>query len=284
MLKNELIKKEILNLWCAIQKKRPLVHCITNIVTVNDCANIVLAAGGSPTMAHHPLEAAEIGASCDSLVCNMGAMESFEAMQIAGKAAGEASHPIILDPVGASGASYRREQTLSLIAQIKPSLIRGNLSEIRALATDTRIQIGVDASAKDETTDGVSRADIALVKEYAKRTNAIVIASGATDIVSDGTQTATISNGSPYMAKITGAGCMETSLLGVFIGTERSFFSAVAACLVMGICGELAEQKTVEAGGGTMTFRMHLIDEVSLFSENSLAGKNLTDTVKISGV
>jgi hydroxyethylthiazole kinase len=273
-------EKEIWNLWCGIQDKRPLVHCITNIVTVNDCANIVLAAGASPTMAHHPLEVAEISAGCDCLVCNMGAMENYEAMQIAGKAANSASHPIVIDPVGASGASYRREQTQKLIVQLKPSIIRGNLSEIRALASDRRTQIGVDAAREDLTMSGDFATSITIVKEYAQRTQSIVIASGAVDIISDGTQTCTVSNGSTYMAKITGSGCMESALLGAFLGAGDSFASAVAACTVMGICGELAERKTKEQGGGTMTFRMHLIDAVSTFSERALAGNCKIDGVE----
>lgn len=268
----KITEQEIWDLWCGIQEKRPLVHCITNIVTVNDCANIVLAAGGSPTMAHHPLEVAEVAAGCDSLVCNMGAMESLEAMRVAGKAAKAASHPIILDPVGASGASYRREQTLELIRQLKPAVIRGNLPEIRALALKRKTQIGVDAMGTDLADADTLAIAAASVKEYAQSAHAIVIASGAIDIISDGEQTCTVSNGSPWMARITGAGCMESALLGAFFGTEESFSSAVAACVVMGRCGELARQKTCELCGGTMTFRMHLIDAVSTLSQQELTG------------
>jgi hydroxyethylthiazole kinase len=260
-------EKEIWNLWCTMQEKKPLVHCITNIVTVNDCANIVLAAGGSPTMAHHPLEVAEIAEGCDSLVCNMGAMESYEAMLVAGKAAKKAGHPIVLDPVGASGASYRREKTIELIEQIKPEVIRGNYSEIRALAMDQRTQIGVDAAEETAFSEYENKT---IVQEYAKKTNAIVIASGSTDIISDGINTCMVSSGSRFMSRITGAGCMETALLGTFMGAQSSFNSAAAACLVMGICGELAEEKTHENSGGTMTFRMYLIDAVSTLTEEDL--------------
>jgi hydroxyethylthiazole kinase len=262
--------KEIWDLWRKIQAKKPLVHCITNIVTVNDCANIVLAAGGSPTMAHHPLEVAEIAEGCDSLVLNMGATESYEAMLVAGKAANRAGRPIILDPVGASGAGYRREKTKELIEALKPAVIRGNFSEIRALATDSRTQIGVDAALFDTGDEDLKDKRAELVADYAKKTNAIVIASGKTDIISDGEKTGFVTNGSELMSKITGSGCMETALLGAFFGTEASYFSALCACLVMGLCGEIAEEKTKENNGGTMTFRMHLIDSVSTLSEKSV--------------
>ena len=129
----ELEAGKIVELHHEIKNKRPVIHCITNAVTVNDCANILLAAGASPTMAHHPLEVEEITEGAAALVCNLGAIADFEAMEKAGKKADEMGHAIVLDPVGISGSTYRRMQCQTLIKEIHPTCIRGNYSEIRAL-------------------------------------------------------------------------------------------------------------------------------------------------------
>lgn len=258
------------DLWYSIQKDRPLVHCITNIVTVNDCANILLAAGASPTMAHHPLEVAEVTAGCKSLVCNMGATESIEAMMTAGLCSKEMAHPIILDPVGVAGSVYRRERALEFIAKINPSCIRGNYSEIKALALNENTAGGVDVSEMELLGTSEKESMARLVRILAKEHETIVIASGEIDFVSDGANVYEIHNGSRTMSKITGCGCMLSALLGAFLAVECSVESAVVACVVMGICGEEAEKQTKERNGGTMTFRNYLIDEVSLFERKNI--------------
>ena len=129
----ELEAGKIAELHHEIKKTRPVIHCITNAVTVNDCANILLAAGASPTMAHHPLEVEEITEGAAALVCNLGAIADFEAMEKAGKKADEMGHAIVLDPVGISGSTYRRMKCQTLIKEIHPTCSRGNYSEIRAL-------------------------------------------------------------------------------------------------------------------------------------------------------
>jgi len=240
-----------------IKSDRPLIHCIANIVTANDCANVLLAVGASPTMAHHPMEVAEIAAASGALVLNMGAMECYEAMEIAGLAAAKANKPIVLDPVGASGAAYRREKTLELIENVKPNCIRGNLSEISALAKGMTTSMGVDASRD-------AKADEGMLIELSNKTGAIIIASGATDYIAYKGQVAAITGGSAIMAGITGAGCMSSCLLGAFLSEEISFDSAVSCVSFINECAEKAEMKTKNNNGGTMTFRTHFIDEVSL--------------------
>lgn len=125
--------EKVVEIYEKIQQKRPIIHCITNAVTVNDCANILLAAGASPTMAHHPCEVEEITAGTAALICNFGAISDYEAMKTAGKRAHALGHPIVIDPVGVSGSSYRREKCLELMKIIHPTCIRGNYSEIQAL-------------------------------------------------------------------------------------------------------------------------------------------------------
>ena len=232
-------EKYIAELYNKIQEERPIIHCITNAVTVNDCANILLAAGASPTMAHHPLEVEEITAGTKALVCNFGAIADYEAMEKAGKVADRSDHAIVIDPVGVSGSTYRREKCQTLIETIHPTCIRGNYSEIRALMEHCSTVPGVD--------------------------------SGDKDIITDGTAIYICENGDAKMAKITGSGCMSSVMLGAFLGTEPSVQSAAACCAFVGIAGELASEKTDACGGGTMTFRNFFIDEVSLMTQEKMS-------------
>lgn len=259
----KLTETEIAAIYEKIQKQHPIIHCITNAVTVNDCANILLAAGASPTMAHHPLEVSEITEGSRSLVCNFGATDDYEAMLTAGKRAGELGHAIVVDPVGVSGSSYRRKCLRSFLEQVHPACIRGNYSEIRALLDNRSTVTGVDASGEDQ--DVLHQAALEVeMKQYAEENQLILIASGKTDMITDGRETVFCENGDPVMAKITGSGCMSSALLGAFLGVELSVTGAAACCAFMGIAGELAAERTRMCGGGTMTFRDCLIDAVSL--------------------
>lgn len=259
----EEISEKMLEYFKKVQESRPLIHCITNHVTVNDCANILLAAGASPTMAHHPKEVAEVTQGCHSLVCNLGATDDYEAMLIAAKAAEKVGHPIVIDPVGVGGSSFRREQFWKLTEVSHPACIRGNISEILALAGNQGTVTGVDA-ATDELT--LVEKDI-LVKEFSRRIGAIVVISGAVDIISDGTKCIHITNGTPVMTRITGCGCMSSVLIGAYLTIENSIEAVASACAAMGICGELAEARMKEQQGGTMTFRLQLIDQMSKLAE-----------------
>ena len=260
-----------------IEKCRPVVQCITNIVTVNDCANALLAIGGSPTMAHHPEEMADFAAVSDALVCNMGATESLDAMMTAGLAscirgeekaentgkspetgrAGKAGRPIVIDPVGCASSSFRRGKCLELIKAVQPSCIRGNAAEIRALATDHDTGRGVD-DLEAETPDAARSA-----MDLARKTGAIVIASGETDYVADRTRLYEVKGGTAWMSRVTGTGCMLSSLLGAFLAVENSALSAAACCAMMNACAEKALAETVRRRGGTGTFHICLMDALS---------------------
>lgn len=269
-----------------VRAVRPVVQCITNIVTVNDCANALLAVGASPTMAHHPEEMADFAAFSDSLVCNMGATESLEAMERAMELAAERGHPIVVDPVGCAGSAFRRKKCLYLIGKTSPSCIRGNASEIRALALDHATGKGVDDFDddfdKEQDAGGTAAAEqherqiIKAVAALSRKTGAIVIASGETDYIGycpntaagrDGsspqTEVKALRGGSPLMARITGSGCMLSALLGGFLAAEDSPESAMACCAMMNRCGELAEARTRKEGGGTGTFHIALMDALS---------------------
>ncbi len=263
----EVTTNKLIEIFNQIQANRPIIHCITNVVTVNDCANILLALGASPTMAHHPLEVEEITAGTNSLVCNLGAITDYEAMEKAGKVAHALGHAIVIDPVGISGSTYRREKCQKLIEKIHPTCIRGNYSEIRALMMNQSVVVGVDS--KDE------ELDIEAMKKYSLEHHVILVASGKTDIITDGIDTYLCNNGDRIMSKITGSGCMSSVMLGVFLGIEPSVYSAASCCGFMGIIGELAKEKTDMINGGTMTFRNLFIDEVSLMSSEKLRHCNL---------
>ena len=273
------LKKEIL-------RRHPVVQCITNIVTVNDCANALLAVGASPTMAHHPEEMEEFAAVCDALVCNMGATESLEAMMAAGKAdTAGSSRPVVIDPVGCATSAFRRRKCLELIDAVHPACIRGNGAEIRALATDHRTARGVDDLFLQEKTEGpadkngqsgaeisedqpssdfsLSEETVRCARQLSRMTGAIVIASGETDYVVCGDRVYSVRGGSAWMTRVTGTGCMLSVLLGAFLSVENSALSAAACCGMMNVCAERAQEHTAAEHGGTGTFRVHLIDELS---------------------
>ena len=248
----------------AVREKAPLVQCITNMVTVNDCANVLLAAGASATMAHHPLEVAEAVAGVQALVLNLGAVGDREAMYIAGREANRLGVPVVFDPVAAGFTGLRRETARKLLEEIRFAVIRGNASEILALAEDREGGSGVDVAAADTVTEsGLPRA-AELAQTLSRRTGAVVVLSGAVDVVADGWQALFLRNGSPTMARITGSGCMLSALTGAFCGAcpDKPFEAAAAAAASIALAGERAEELRLQKGTGNATFRIDLIDSV----------------------
>ncbi len=269
-----------------LQKKAPLIHCITNAVTVNDCANILLAIGARPTMAHHPAEVKEITRGCDALVCNFGATDDYEAMFLAAEEASKLGHPIIVDPVGAGGSSFRRKKIKELFEKSKISCIRGNASEMRAVFEDTFTVTGVDAGESDQT-------DImeltALAREFSRKHDCVCVISGKKDIVTDGSRVIYVENGHASMARITGSGCMSTVILGAFFAaldgvkdaSKLRVFAAAEAMAAMGICGEQAAKVCKEEHSGTMSFKMHMIDSMSMIHQDILEKYGTLKSIKI---
>lgn len=253
-----------------VAEKAPLVHSITNYVTVNDCANIILACGGSPIMADDIGEVCDITSICSSLVINMGTLNerTVKSMAAAGKKANELGHPVVFDPVGAGASALRSETARALLEQVNFSVIRGNISEILFLATGSSRTQGVDASAADAVAPGNIGQVTAFAKELSRATGSVIAITGATDIVADGEKAYAISNGHPLMSRVTGTGCMLTAVIGAFIGANPGSLldAAAAAVAAMGLCGELAYRKLCELDGGTGTYRMLLIDAMSRFT------------------
>ena len=255
----------------AVRQRRPLVQCITNFVTVNDCANIILAAGGSPTMAEHPQEVEEAVRKAQALVCNMGAIDKVESMIPAGREANRLGTPVVLDPVGAGGTRLRRDAVKRLLEEVHFSVIRGNASEIRYLAGQQTTGSGVDVSELDEITEENLSSAVTMAAELAAKLGTVIAISGRIDVISNGKTTCVLRNGCATMARITGSGCMLTALIGAFCGANTDpFLAASSAMAAMGISGEIAEEKRVRNGTGNATFRNDLIDAVFNLTEEQL--------------
>lgn len=257
-----------------VHSKTPLVHSITNYVTVNDCANIILASGGSPIMADDCNEAADITSICSSLVINIGTLNAsvIPSMLAAGKKANELGHPVVLDPVGVGASRLRNETADTLLKKVRFSVIRGNISEITFLATGGGSTQGVDASEADKVTPDTMDRVISLAKAFSKKTGSIIAITGATDIVADQDTAYIITNGHPMMSRVTGTGCMLSSVIGCYLGanSNQPLLATVAAVAGLGLCGELAYQRLCEMDGGTNTFRMLLIDFMSKLNTDIL--------------
>jgi hydroxyethylthiazole kinase len=251
-----------------VREKKPLVHHITNYVTVNDCANITLAIGASPIMADAIGEAADIAAIADALILNMGTLNerTIPSMLAAGKSANQHGKPVVFDPVGAGASRLRNETAETLLREVTMSVIRGNISEIRFVAGLRATTKGVDASANDaEETDALQTAKIA-----AEKFRCVVAVTGKTDVVTDGKKSALIENGHVMLSTLSGTGCMCASLIGSFCGACDSAFDAtVAALLVMGIAGEIACDRAGERGNGSFHAALH--DAASLMDGKTLA-------------
>lgn len=259
-----------------IQEKAPLVHCITNYVTVNDVANILLACGGSPIMADDEKEAAEITGICNGLVINIGTLNqrTIASMVAAGKKANELGHPVVLDPVGAGASALRTETTFALLKEVKFTVIRGNISEIKTVALGSGTTKGVDADVSDAVTEENLEEAIGFAKELSSKTGAVIAITGAIDIIADEKNAFVTRNGRKEMAKITGTGCMLTGVIGAYIcaNPDRVLEATAAAVAVMGLCGELAHNHVERIGGGTGSLRVGIIDQMSLMTEEMLQG------------
>lgn len=248
-----------------VRNTTPLVHSITNYVTVNDCANILLACGASPIMADAVEEAAEITSLCGALVINIGTLHSgsIPSMFAAGRQANVCEHPVILDPVGAGASKLRTETAKQLIEEISFTVIRGNSSEIKALAMGAADTKGVDADVADKVTAESLEQAVRFAKDFSKKTGAVIAITGELDIVANHESAFVIRNGRPEMGKITGTGCMLTAISAAFLAAnkENPLEAMAGAVCAMGLCGERAFQR-LAAQEGNATYRCKIIDEL----------------------
>lgn len=257
-----------------VRTQAPLVHNITNYVTVNDCANILLACGGSPIMADDSAEVEEITSICRALVINIGTLNerTIDSMIKAGIKANELHHPVILDPVGAGASQLRTKTVFKLLAEVKFTVIRGNISEIKTVYEGSGSTKGVDANISDIVTNDNLNEVIMFARNLSERTGAVIVITGATDIVTNKYNSCIIRNGHPMMGRITGTGCMLSALIGAFCAAniQNPFNAAAAAVCMMGLAGELAFAKTEQYDAGTASFRLYLIDYISKINADRL--------------
>lgn len=261
------------NILKRVAEQGPLIHTITNSITSNDCANIILACGAYPTMAESEEEAAEISAAADALVLNLGnpTPARVRAMLLAGKAANQKGIPVILDPVGIGASQFRTQAVQAILEAVRVSVIRGNASEIRALSGCGGSR-GVDAAKGDAITLDTLSYWIDVAKRLANHLNAVVLMSGQMDVIVEATTACAVRNGHPMMSKVTGTGCMLSALTGAYCaGNHQAVFdAAVAASGVMGLCGEQAYRRVQLENTGTASFRIALIDAVSRMNQTTL--------------
>ena len=243
----------------------PLIHNITNYVTVNDVANVLLACGASPIMADDEGEVEEITAICSGLNINIGTLNSrtIPSMLKAGKAAQALNHPVVLDPVGAGASTLRTETARRLIREIRFTVVRGNMSEIKTLAAGSGNTRGVDASVEDVVTEDNLESAIAFVKDLSARDGAIVAVTGAIDLVADAERCYVIRNGRPEMGKVTGTGCQLSALTAAYVAANpgNCLEAAAAAVCLMGLAGEIGFSR-MAPGDGNAAYRSRMIDAI----------------------
>lgn len=243
----------------------PLIHNITNYVTVNDVANVLLACGASPIMADDEGEVEEITAICSGLNINIGTLNSrtIPSMLKAGKAAQALNHPVVLDPVGAGASTLRTDTARRLIREIRFTVVRGNMSEIKTLAAGSGNTRGVDASVEDVVTEDNLESAIAFVKDLSARDGAIVAVTGAIDLVADAERCYVIRNGRPEMGKVTGTGCQLSALTAAYVAANpgNCLEAAAAAVCLMGLAGEIGFSR-MALGDGNAAYRSRIIDAI----------------------
>ncbi len=248
-----------------VRKNVPLVHNITNYVTVNDVANVLLACGGSPIMSDDIRDVEDITTICGGLNINIGTLNqnTIPAMLLAGKKANALKHVVLLDPVGAGASRLRTETALQLIREIQFDVIRGNISEIKTLASGSGNTKGVDADVADAVTEETLEQAIAFVKTFAKQTGSIIAVTGAIDLVADGNTCYVIRNGRPEMGKITGTGCQLSGMMTAYVtaNPEDKLKAAAAAVVVMGLGGEIG-YANMQPADGNSTYRNRIIDAI----------------------
>ena len=250
-------------LLAAVRSHRPLVHHITNSVTINDCANITISAGAAPVMAEAPEEVAEMVSAAGALVLNIGTLSQgqVDAMLIAGRRANVLGIPVILDPVGAGATRFRTETAWRLLDSLDVAVLKGNAGEIGVLA-------GTGGSVRGVDSGGIAGDPVETVRECARATGTVVAMTGDVDVVADKRRVFQVRNGNPMMDHLSGTGCMAASVTGAFAAIADDYaVSSAAALAAFGLAGERA----AAGARGPYSFRTALFDELSVLTPGDLA-------------
>ena len=244
------------------EEKTPLIHCITNPISINQCANLILALSCRPIMAEHPDEVCEISKSADALLFNIGNITDarMKSITLASRVAKKFSIPTVFDAVGIGCSSLRRRFASELLSDFSPAVIKGNYSEIKALSSGGYSVRGVDADKKLSVSE-ISEISVKL----SRRRGSIILASGDTDVICDGNKLIYIKNGCRRLGELTGTGCMLGAAVACFIASEKNADSVARACAMLGICGELASNTS-----GQASFFVSLMDNISSITNEDI--------------
>lgn len=260
-----------------VRDKKPIVHCITNYVTVNDVANAILAIGGSPIMADDLAEVSEIVDISNALVINTGTLNirTIDSMLQAGYVANKRNIPVILDPVGAGVSELRNDTVFKLLKLINFTAIKGNISELSFCAGNDSFTRGVDSNPSDEKLSSIE-----IAKAVAEKFHCIAIITGEKDIVCDESHAVEVVNGSTMMKNITGTGCMLTGILGAYIGAceDDKFQAAVNASISMSVAGEISYDKYKDVGTGSL--KVGIIDALSQMNDEIISNRGKITNVQ----
>lgn len=251
-----------------IKENSPLIHCITNPISINDCANFILAMGGKPIMAEHPLEVEEITATANSLALNIANITDarLNSIMLSAKTADKLSIPFIIDIVGVNCSALRLEYAKKLLNTAPPTIIKGNMAEIKAISNIKTNSRGIDTARADAVSIYNLDKSIDIVKKLAKEYKCIVMASGKIDIISDGHIAYTVTNGNENLGLITGTGCILNAVTATYLSVTQPLDACIFATAVLGISGEKADSSK-----GVGTFKTELIDKFSLIKQEDLS-------------
>ena len=248
----------------------PLINCLTNHITINDCANVILEVGGKPIMAEHHKEVEEITAISNSLVINIGNItnERMKAIMLSGNVAKVKNIPIIIDVVGVGCSRRRLDFANKFISQCCPNIIKGNMSEIKALSEIAHNANGIDVGSADIITEDNLLNAVNIAKMLSEKTNSVIVITGKIDIVAQGEKAYLIRNGCDMLSKITGTGCMLNAIIGTFISSKEYFESAILGAVLFGIAGENSL-----IANGTASFKTLLHDNIYTIKNKTIKKK-----------
>ncbi|AZK48483.1 hydroxyethylthiazole kinase [Paenibacillus lentus] len=272
-----MVEHDITALITKVQRVKPLIHNITNVVVTNFTANGLYALGASPVMAYAPEEVADMARIAGALVLNIGTLSTahVESMIMAGLSANEHGVPVLLDPVGVGATQFRTESALRILREVKVSLVRGNAAEIANLIGEVREIKGVDAGA------GADNENVQLGLRAARKLNAVVAITGKEDVITDGSRCRIISGGDALLTQVTGAGCLLTSVLGAFVAVEKDLLLAGTAGLAFyGAAASRAAERTAAIGPGS--FQIAFLDELAKLHPHSLKGHGAVREIEVS--
>jgi len=261
---------KLLKIRQEIHKNAPLIHCLTNHITINDCANVILAIGGKPIMAEHHSEVEEITAQAKSLVVNLGNItdERMTSIMLSGCVAKKKKISSTIDVVGVGCSKLRLNFANEFISKCSPNVIKGNMSEIKALSGISHNAIGIDVGSNDILTESNLTESVDIAKNLSKKTNAIIVITGKTDIVAQGEKVYLIKNGCNMLSQITGTGCMLNAIIGTYISSGEFLESAVLGAVLLGIAGENSLASTA-----TGSFKVLLHDNIYTITDKIIKEK-----------